>query len=391
MQFGGQTPLRLAVALEQRGRADPRHPPDAIDRAEDRERFAELLEQLGLRAAAERHRAQPSTRRSQLGRADRLPGAGAALATCSAAARCEIVHDGRALRRLHARGGHGVSPEHPVLVDRFLADATEVDVDAICDGKHVVIGGIMEHIEEAGDPLGRQRLLDAAVLALPRIVDRGDHAMRPARARARARRARPDERAVRGRTRQRLYVLEVNPRASRTVPFVSKAIGRAAREARRAGDGGQDARRARLHREIVAAPLLGEEAVFPFVKFPGADTLLGPEMKSTGEVMGIDSRVRPRLREGADRARACDLPTSGTVLVIAARRGQGAGASAVLRVLQDEGFTRWSRRRGTADFLRDAGSTSRRSTKVREGSPHVEDADPLRATVALVDHHDPDR
>ena len=148
MQFGGQTPLKLAVPLERAGVPILGTPPDAIDRAEDRERFEALLEKLGLRAAAGRHRAQ--RRRGGRGRrAHRLPGAGAAVATCSAAARWRSCTTRRRCASTCARAVKA-SPEHPVLIDQFLDDAIEVDVDAICDGERVVIGGIMEHIEEAG-------------------------------------------------------------------------------------------------------------------------------------------------------------------------------------------------------------------------------------------------
>ena len=193
------------------------------------------------------------------------------------------------------------SPEHPVLVDRFLADAIEVDVDAICDGERVVVG--RDHGAHRGGrrPLRRQRLLASAVLALQGSVI--DEILATPEARPGARRARAHERAVRGEGTE-LFVIEVNPRASRTVPFVSKAIGRPLAKLAALVMAGKTLGRAGLHRGDLAAEHFSvKEAVFPFVKFPGVDTLLGPEMKSTGEVMGMSIRLRGDGDRGNRRRR----------------------------------------------------------------------------------------
>ncbi len=364
VQFGGQTPLRLAVALEKNGVPIIGTSPDAIDRAEDRERFAELLRTLGLRQP------ENGTARS-FDDAKRL----AERIGYPVLVRPSYVLGGRAMRIVHdpseletyMREAVTVSPEHPVLVDRFLADAIEVDVDALCDGKVAVIAGIMEHIEEAGIHSG-DSACSLPPYSLPRyLVEEIE----------RATRALALELGVVGLMNvqfaiaaDQVYVLEVNPRASRTVPFVSKAIGLPIAQIAARVMAGKTLAELGVTAEIVPGHVSVKESVFPFVKFPGVDTLLGPEMKSTGEVMGID-REFGRAYAKAQRGAGMDLPTSGTVLVTLRDEDKVAGAAA-MRVLQDEGF-KLVATRGTADFLRARGLDVEAINKVREGSPHVED------------------
>jgi carbamoyl-phosphate synthase large subunit len=259
-----------------------------------------------------------------------------------------------------------VSPEHPVLVDRFLANAIEVDVDALCDGKLAVIAGIMEHIEEAGIHSG-DSACSLPPYSLPRyLVEEIE----------RATRALALELGVVGLMNvqfaiadESVYVLEVNPRASRTAPFVSKAIGVPIAQLAARVMAGKSLPELGFTSEIVPAHVSVKESVFPFVKFPGVDTLLGPEMKSTGEVMGID-REFGRAYAKAQRGAGMDLPTSGTVLV-SLRDEDKQPAAAALRILQDEGFALVATR-GTATFMRDRGLEVTAINKVREGAPHVE-------------------
>jgi carbamoyl-phosphate synthase large subunit len=364
VQFGGQTPLRLAVPLEQEGVPILGTPPDAIDRAEDRERFAELLRKLNLR--------QPDngTARS-VDAALRL----AANLGYPVLVRPSYVLGGRAMQIVHdetelatyMREAVTVSPEHPVLVDRFLADAIEVDVDAICDGEMAVIGGIMEHIEEAGIHSG-DSACSLPPYSLPRYVIEEIR---------RATRELALELGVRGLMNVQyavaddlVYVLEVNPRASRTVPFVSKAIGLPLAQLASRVMAGKKLAELGFSAEVEPSHVSVKDAVFPFVKFPGVDTLLGPEMKSTGEVMGID-REFGRAYAKAQRAAGMDLPTAGTLLVSLRDEDKGA-ALEVLRELDAEGF-RLVATSGTATFLKNQGLTVESVNRAAEGPPSTVD------------------
>jgi carbamoyl-phosphate synthase large subunit len=252
-----------------------------------------------------------------------------------------------------------------VLVDRFLANAVEVDVDALCDGKQAVIAGIMEHIEEAGIHSG-DSACSLPPYSLPRyLVEEIE----------RATRALALELGVVGLMNvqfaiadDQVYVLEVNPRASRTAPFVSKAIGVPIAQLAARVMAGKSLAELGFTSEIVPAHVSVKESVFPFVKFPGVDTLLGPEMKSTGEVMGID-REFGRAYAKAQRGAGNDLPRSGMVLV-SLRDEDKAPAIPALRMLQDEGFALVATR-GTAAFMRERGLQVDPVNKVREGSPHT--------------------
>ena len=365
VQFGGQTPLKLAVSLERAGVPILGTSPDSIDRAEDRERFRAVLDKLGLRqppngiarSAAEALRIAEQISYPTLVRPSYVLGGRA----------MQIVYDQASLER-YMREAVSVSPEHPVLIDKFLDDATEVDVDAVSDGRSVVIGGIMEHIELAGvhsgdsacslpprnlspavqDEIRRQTALLATELGVVGLIN--------------------IQFAVQDHT---VYVLEVNPRASRTVPFVSKAIGQPlAKIAARVMAGKSLAELGYTH-EIVPDHVSVKEAVFPFIKFPGVDTVLGPEMKSTGEVMGIDAAFGVAFAK-AQTAAGTVLPMHGQAL-LSVRDQDKAASLRVARRLAENGFQLVATR-GTAAYLRRAGLSVESVNKVKEGSPHIVDA-----------------
>ncbi len=360
VQFGGQTPLRLAVALEAAGVPILGTPPDAIDRAEDRERFDALLETLELerppgdvaRSAEEAAVIAERIGYPVLVRPSYVLGGRA----------MEIVHDAEALAR-YMRVAVRASPEHPVLVDRFLADAIEVDVDAISDGERVVIGGIMEHIEQAGVHSG-----DSACSLPPYSLP--DAVIKEILASTRKLAL---ELGVKGLMNVQyavkdggVYVIEVNPRASRTVPFVAKAIGRPLAKLASLVMVGNTLEELGLTNEIVPTHYSVKEAVFPFVKFPGADTLLGPEMKSTGEVMGIDSDFG-RAYAKAQIEAGNTLPSSGTVLVSVRPEDRPQLVDAI-RELSEHGF-RVVATTGTAGDFNAAGVPAETIAKVGRGDP----------------------
>ena len=304
VQFGGQTPLKLALALERAGVPIIGTSPNSIDLAEDRERFKELLERLGLRqphngaarSMDEALRVAGSIGYPVLVRPSYVLGGRA----------MEIVYEEEKLRE-YLVTAFQASVEHPVLIDKFLDDATEVDVDAIADGERVVIGGIMEHIEMAGVHSG-----DSACSIPPRTLSPEVQAeiRRQAVALAEALEVRGlmnVQFAVKG---SDVYILEVNPRASRTVPFVSKAIGVSLAKLAARVMAGRKLREMGLTEEIVPPHVSVKESVLPFNKFSGVDTLLGPEMKSTGEVMGIDHSFSKAFAK-AQMAGGMRLPDSG--------------------------------------------------------------------------------
>jgi carbamoyl-phosphate synthase large subunit len=362
VQFGGQTPLRLAVALEKNGVPILGTTPDAIDRAEDRERFDELLETLGLKrppSGIARSLAEAQAVAERIGypvlvRPSYVLGGRA----------MQIVHDAASLAD-YMRFAVKASPEHPVLVDRFLNDATEVDVDAISDGKRVVIGGVMEHIEEAGIhsgdsacslppySLGRD-VIDEIVESTRRLaLELGVVGLMNV------------QYAVKGKD---VYVLEVNPRASRTVPFVAKAIGRPLAKLAALVMSGKTLEEVGFTREIWPRHFSVKEAVFPFLKFPGVDTVLGPEMKSTGEVMGIDSDFG-RAYAKAQIEAGNPIPATGRLFVSVRDEDQGRIA-APLREFADAGFEILATA-GTAKALELAGIPVETVAKVGEGSRDI--------------------
>ena len=288
----------------------------------------------------------------------------------------QIVQDVEGLRQ-YMRFAVRASAEHPVLIDRFLADATEVDVDAICDGERVVVGGIMEHIEEAGVHSG-----DSACSLPPYSLTQGtiDQIIESTRKLAL-------ELGVRGLMNvqyavkdEKVFVIEVNPRASRTVPFVSKAIGRPLAKLAALVMSGKTLEELDFTTEIVPSHYSVKEAVFPFVKFQGVDVLLSPEMKSTGEVMGIDSAFGRAFAKSQIQA-GNSLPTEGTVLV-SVRAEEHERLQGPIKTLVDQGFKVMATR-GTARMLQSMGIEAEVVNKVHEGSPHT--ADRLEAgDVALV-------
>ena len=376
VQYGGQTPLKLARALEQAGVPIIGTSPQSIHRAEDRAFFQQLLHQLNLLQPPNRtatHTDQALTLADEIGyplvvRPSYVLGGRA----------MEIVHNADDLRdymALHmtlygdsAIGRPGsVSSDSPVLLDRFLSDAIEVDVDAICDGTEVLIGGIMEHIEEAGVHSG-----DSACSLPPFSLSQ------------------KLQEQLRGQTRQLalalnviglmnvqfavkgedIYVLEVNPRASRTVPFVSKATARPlAKIAARCMTGVRLAQQNMQHERIPPFYSI-KEAVFPFIKFPGVDTVLGPEMKSTGEVMGIGDSFGEAFGK-AQTAAGQDIPSSGRAL-LSLKTEDHEDAASVARYLSGVGFELVATE-GTAASLISAGLPVERVNKVKEGRPHVVD------------------
>jgi carbamoyl-phosphate synthase large subunit len=364
VQFGGQTPLRLAVALEKAGVPIIGTPPDAIDRAEDRERFDQVLEGLNLKrppAGIARSLAEAEAVASRLGypvlvRPSYVLGGRA----------MQIVYDLESLRS-YMRFAVKASPEHPVLVDRFLSDATEVDVDAICDGRRVVIGGIMEHIEEAGVHSGDSACSIPPYSLTPAVVQEIADATRRLALELGVRGLMNVQFAVKG---GEVFVLEVNPRASRTVPFVSKAIGRPLAKLAALVMVGKTLDELGFAEEVWPKHFCVKEAVFPFVKFPGVDVLLGPEMRSTGEVMGIDSDFGRAYAKSQIEA-GNSLPTRGRVLVSVRKEDRPRIAEAVADLAR-MGFEVMATP-GTAKSLGDFGVQVESVPKVGRGSPDVLD------------------
>ncbi|MVW77695.1 carbamoyl-phosphate synthase large subunit [Bordetella sp. 02P26C-1] len=364
VQYGGQTPLKLARALEANGVPIIGTSPESIDVAEDRERFQKLLNKLGLR--------QPPNRTART--------EGEALAHASeigyplvvrpsyvlGGRAMEIVHEQQDLER-YMREAVKVSNDSPVLLDRFLNDATEVDVDCLADGQTVFIGGVMEHIEQAGVHSGDSACSLPPYSLSPEIIA---EIKRQTTMMARALNVSGlmnVQFAIQGGD---VYVLEVNPRASRTVPYVSKATGlQLAKIAARAMAGRTLADQG-ITREIVPHYFSVKEAVFPFVKFPGVDTILGPEMKSTGEVMGVgmsfgEAFVKSQLAAGVR------LPEGGTAF-ISVKDQDKVRAVQVARGLHELGF-KLVATRGTAAQIEAAGIPVQIVNKVTEGRPHIVD------------------
>ncbi len=372
VQYGGQTPLKLALALEANGVPIVGTSPESIDIAEDRERFQQLLHQLGLKQPPNRTaRTEPEALRlaADIGyplvvRPSYVLGGRA----------MEIVHEQRDLER-YMREAVKVSEDSPVLLDRFLNDAIEVDVDCLSDGAEVFIGGVMEHIEQAGVHSGDSAcslppysLSPAVVTELKRQTAVMAQALGVCGLMNVQFAIQRDAGDAEG--EGTVYVLEVNPRASRTVPYVSKATGlQLAKIAARCMVGRSLAAQS-VREEVTPRYYSVKEAVFPFVKFPGVDTILGPEMKSTGEVMGVghtfgEAFVKSQLGAGVR------LPEGGTAFV-SVKNADKARAVLVARSLHEMGF-KLVATRGTAAALSAAGIPVTAVNKVQEGRPHVVD------------------
>jgi carbamoyl-phosphate synthase large subunit len=365
VQFGGQTPLKLAVPLARAGVPILGTPPDAIDRAEDRERFNAMVTKLGLR--------QPQ---GVLARGLHDAIAGAAKVGYPVLIRPSYVLGGRAMEvipneeelRRYVTQALQASERHPLLIDRYLQGAIEVDVDAIADGERVVVGGIMEHVEHAGIHSG-----DSACAIPPTTLSAALQKELIAQTTMLAR-----ELGVIGLIniqyaiyRDEVYILEVNPRASRTVPFVSKAIGAPLAKYAALVMAGRKLSEIGFTTQRVPAHVAVKESVFPFGRFPGVDTILGPEMKSTGEVMGIDRTFAMAFAK-AELAASSNLPDAGLVF-ISVRDEDKRYLEPIARGLVAMGFELIATR-GTANHIRKLGLKCEAVNKVLEGSPHIVDA-----------------
>lgn len=365
VQFGGQTPLKLAVALEQAGVPILGTTPDAIDRAEDRERFQALLFKLNLlqpdnglaRSFEEAEKVAERIGYPVVVRPSYVLGGRA----------MEIVYHVDALRN-YMQNAVQASPDHPILVDKFLEHAIEVDVDALCDGRDVVIGGIMQHIEEAGIHSGDSACALPPFSLQPVIVDEIRRQTRELALEIGVIGLMNIQFAVKDDT---IYLLEVNPRASRTVPFVSKATNRQLAKLAAQVMAGKTLKELGIRDEIIPSYVSVKEAVFPFAKFPGVDTLLGPEMKSTGEVMGIDTNFYQAFAK-SQLAAGVHLPIKGNVFV-SLKDGDKETFLEPARRLVSGGFCLVATA-GTASFLAANGLPVTAINKVKEGRPHCVDA-----------------
>jgi carbamoyl-phosphate synthase large subunit len=364
VQFGGQTPLKLSRALEEAGAPIIGTSPDSIDVAEDRERFQALVRTLNLKQPANAT-ARTEDQAVSLAREVGFP----------LVVRPSYVLGGRAMEivfneddlRSYMTHAVQVSNDSPVLLDRFLDVAIEVDVDAVCDGEDVLIGGIMEHVEQAGVHSGDSGCSLPPNSLTPQAQDElRDQTRRLAKA-LNVVGLMNIQFAIQNGI---IYVLEVNPRASRTVPFVSKATGAPLAKIAARVMTGKKLRELGATTERVPAYYSVKEAVFPFNKFPEADPILGPEMKSTGEVMGT-GRTFGEAYAKAQTASGVTLPRNG-VCFISVRDRDKVGAVGLARKLIERGFEVLATE-GTANALTEAGVACRRVNKVREGRPHIVD------------------
>ncbi len=365
VQFGGQTPLKLSVALEKAGVPIIGTSPDAIDRAEDRERFQEMLHKLNL-LQPENGTARSFEEAGEV--ANRIGYPVVVRPSYVLGGRAmEIVYDVDNLRRYMTTAVQA-SPEHPILIDKFLDKAIEIDVDALCDGTEVVIGGIMEHIEEAGIHSG-----DSACCLPPHSISQElvEEIRRQTTVMAlelNVRGLMNVQYAIKDGT---IYILEVNPRASRTAPFVSKATGRSLAKIAARVMAGKSLKELGVTGYIEPKHMSVKEAVFPFVKFPGVDTLLGPEMKSTGEVMGIGPDFATAFAK-AQLGANVKLPSSGKVF-ISLHDADKKHIVDSAKKLYNAGF-KLVATRGTASYLQEKGVAVEVINKVNEGRPHIVDA-----------------
>ena len=364
VQYGGQTPLKLARDLEAAGAPIIGTTPDSIDLAEDRERFQKMIDKLGLYQPPNRTARNPED-------AVRL----AEEIGYPLVVRPSYVLGGRAMEivyneselRSYMRDAVLVSNESPVLLDRFLDDAVEVDADAVCDGDAVLIGGIMEHIEQAGVHSGDSACSLPPYDLSPAIQDELRRQVVAMAKELNVVGLMNTQFAIKA---DKVYVLEVNPRASRTVPFVSKATGLAlAKIAARCMTGNSLAQQG-VTKEVIPKYFSVKEAVFPFIKFPGVDPILGPEMKSTGEVMGVGRSFGAAYKK-SQQAAGIVLPKGGRAFV-SVRDADKSGVVAVARDLVELGFEVLATR-STARVLTEGGVPCTRVNKVNEDRPHIVD------------------
>ena len=363
VQFGGQTPLQLAQALEQAGTPIIGTSPTSIHQAEDRAYFQQLLADLALLQPPNRianNASEALTLAAEIG--------------YPLVVRPSYVLGGRGMEIVYSAAdltaftdSVGMSFASPVLLDRFLNDATEVDVDAVCDGESVIIGGIMEHIEEAGVHSG-----DSACSLPPFSLSAAiqDELRKQTKAMALALHVVGLMNVQFAVKDEQIYVLEVNPRASRTVPFVSKATARPLAKIAARCMVGQSLLEQGITAEQIPAFYSVKEAVFPFIKFPGVDTVLGPEMKSTGEVMGIGNSFGEAFGK-AQNAAGYTIPHSGRI-VFSLRQEDQQEAVALAQYFVNAGFE-LAATEGTARVISDAGIAVKQVNKVVEGRPHVVD------------------
>jgi len=364
VQFGGQTPLNLAGPLQARGVTIIGTQPKSIEMAEDRKHFSAMIDKLGLRqtsggTATEEVEAIAVANKvgyPVLVRPSFVLGGRA----------MEIVYTEEDLRR-YIRTAVEVSPERPVLVDRFLEDATEVDVDCLADGQQCVIGGIMEHIEEAGIHSGDSACVLPSVSLSAKVLETIRHATKAMALELDVRGLMNVQFAVKD---EEVYVLEVNPRASRTSPFVSKAIGVPLAKLAAKIMAGRTLAELGFTKEVIPTHYSVKEAVFPFIKFPGIDITLGPEMRSTGEVMGIDTDF-PRAYAKAQMAAAPSLPSGGN-LFVSVKDSDKKNVMPIVKQFSDLGFIIHATD-GTAALIKEAGIPVKRLNKLAQGRPNVVD------------------
>ena len=364
VQFGGQTPLKLAVPLENEGVKILGTSPDSIDRAEDRKRFKELLHKLKLQQP-ESGTAMSVNEAVEVTKTIDFPVMVRPSYVLGGRA-MEIVYDEKSLKEYMKRAV-SASPEHPVLIDKYLEDAIEIDVDAISDGTDVVIGGIMEHIEEAGIHSGDSACSLPPYSLSPEIINRIKEHTYTLTKELNVIGLINIQLAVKG---SDIYILEVNPRASRTIPFVSKATGTPLAKMAAKVMVGKSLRELGLTSEVKISHVAVKEAVFPFDRFKGVDTLLGPEMKSTGEVMGIDEdfgRAYSKSQASANNT----MPLSGKVFISVKDKDKPAMPPMVSKLIS-LGFSIIATR-GTASYLKKHGIIVEAVNKVTEGRPNIVD------------------
>jgi carbamoyl-phosphate synthase large subunit len=365
VQFGGQTPLNLAAGLEANGCNIIGTQPRSIEMAEDRKHFSAMLDKLGLRQT------QGGTATNEQEAVDVAARIGYPVLVRPSfvlgGRAMEIVHDEADLRR-YIRTAVEASPERPVLVDRFLEDATEVDVDCISDGEICVIGGVMEHIEQAGIHSGDSACVIPSFSLSPQVLETIKRATKAMAIELQVRGLMNVQFAVKDEV---VYILEVNPRASRTAPFVSKATGVPLAKLAAKVMAGKTLRELGFTEEVIPSYYSVKEAVFPFIKFPGIDIILGPEMRSTGEVMGIDPDLGIAYAKSQMSAQPA-LPLKGDVF-ISVKDSDKPAALEVAKDLVELGL-KVHASTGTASYFAKNGLKVPVMLKIREGRPNVVDS-----------------